>query len=172
MQTNERDELDWLAFRYISNEMTATEADAFEQRLANDQLAREAVARAVDLVQAVADLPADVVSLATTQHSPFAARSIRPRRVLGLKTWIAAAAAAIVIAALGQQLLRDSSDESALAKVWAKMRSGHDANDSSDRELLADSEDSMLDDEADLTVPAWLIEAVGGESDSDKWEDS
>lgn len=45
--------LDWLAFRYIANEMSDDERDAFESRLADEQAAREAVAAAVELSQTV-----------------------------------------------------------------------------------------------------------------------
>ena len=65
------EDLDLLAFRYIAGELTPAESEAFEQRLADDQAAREAVARAVDLAQAVASVPADIVPLSTTHHSPL-----------------------------------------------------------------------------------------------------
>lgn len=55
------DELGWLAFRYIADEMTAQESDLFEQRLAIDQAAREAVANEVQISQGLAEaLAADV----------------------------------------------------------------------------------------------------------------
>lgn len=50
------DELDWLAFRYVSNELAETECSAFEARLADDLLAQEAVARAVETTHAVVAL--------------------------------------------------------------------------------------------------------------------
>jgi hypothetical protein len=49
------DELDWLAFRYVAGELTPKEAGAFEERLASDQAAREAVARAAALGMEVAE---------------------------------------------------------------------------------------------------------------------
>lgn len=50
-------ELDWLAFCYIANELSAEDHKAFEERLADDQQAREAVARAVELTQNLAAIP-------------------------------------------------------------------------------------------------------------------
>src|SRR3954451_766284 len=47
-------ELDWVALCYASGELNAMEAAQFEARLADDQAAREALARAVELTQAVA----------------------------------------------------------------------------------------------------------------------
>ena len=160
MQRLNENDLDWLAFRYISNEMTPPEAESFEWLLADDQAAGEAVARAVDLSQAVAAVPQQVLPLRS--HS----RRARPIR------WIAAAAAVLVGSIFIFQSFHNSSELKALAKVWAK-RLGQEAFDLNDPALLADSEDPMsLDDENDLTVPSWMIEAVGGGSDSDKWEDS
>ncbi|HWC90847.1 MAG TPA: hypothetical protein VG433_14355 [Pirellulales bacterium] len=56
-------ELFWQAFRYASDEMTAAEREAFETVLANDQSAREAVARVVELeglVRSVENAPVEV----------------------------------------------------------------------------------------------------------------
>src|SRR5262245_34308227 len=47
------DELHWLAFRYVAGEMTAAEEESFEQQLADDQEAREAVAQVVELNEAI-----------------------------------------------------------------------------------------------------------------------
>lgn len=47
-QFDKHEELDWLAFRYISNEMNEAELAAFEERLEQDHAACEAVARAVN----------------------------------------------------------------------------------------------------------------------------
>ena len=52
----------WHAFRYIADELSADETEQFEARLADDQVAREAVARAVELSQAIATLPTEPVS--------------------------------------------------------------------------------------------------------------
>ena len=43
--------LDWLAFQYLANELGNAEREAFEETLAENQAAREAVARAVELTQ-------------------------------------------------------------------------------------------------------------------------
>lgn len=45
----DREELDWLAFRYVAGELTEIEAAQFEERLGTHQAAREAVARNVEL---------------------------------------------------------------------------------------------------------------------------
>jgi hypothetical protein len=60
-----QDELDWLAFRYVAEELSADEADAFERLLADDQSARDAVSRAVQTTRAVASLGAADFEAAT-----------------------------------------------------------------------------------------------------------
>ena len=49
------DETQWLAFRYVLDEMTAEEREAFEHSLEDDPNRCESVAIAVQLVQAIAD---------------------------------------------------------------------------------------------------------------------
>lgn len=61
MGASQRGELSWTAFRYVSGEMSVAEAETFEQRLAGDQAAREAVARSVQITQAVTTAPAGPV---------------------------------------------------------------------------------------------------------------
>lgn len=51
---SEVDELNWLAFRYVSGEFDESDVSDFEQRLGTSQSAREAVVRAVRLSDAVA----------------------------------------------------------------------------------------------------------------------
>jgi hypothetical protein len=63
------DELDWLAFRYVAGEMTADEEERFEERLARDQLAREAVDHAVELNEAI--------RLVASESAPVIASRVR-----------------------------------------------------------------------------------------------
>src|SRR5690349_1799740 len=79
-----------LAIRYIACEMSEDELAAFEQRLEHDQAAREAVAQAVELAGAVAQLPG------TNADTLLMVRPRRPwRRMASL------AAAACVALAFG-----------------------------------------------------------------------
>src|SRR4051812_46731911 len=79
-------DVSWLAFRYVSGEMGRDEAEAFEGRLDQDQGAREAVAEAVALAAAVA------------QVEPAVLRMTRRRvaRVMAVLAVGAAAAASLV----------------------------------------------------------------------------
>lgn len=49
----EQDDLDWLAFQYVADELDEAERAAFESRLADDTVASEAVVAAMKLAQQV-----------------------------------------------------------------------------------------------------------------------
>jgi len=50
-EQSSQSDLDWLAFRYIADELDASAREAFELRLAGDQTAREAVASTMEVTQ-------------------------------------------------------------------------------------------------------------------------
>ena len=84
-----QDDLEWLAFRYISGELTDGELSDFETRLAEDQVAREAVARSVQMTHAV-------VSLAEAETAgPVLVRPLF--RWQRMHTWAASAVAVVAI---------------------------------------------------------------------------
>jgi len=108
-------ELDWLAYQYVAGEFSHAERDSFEERLAIDQAAREAVAAAVELSSAcraafAADSvrPAHVVSRRSTPSGQSTRQTARRLAVLA-----AALAACIAIAWLGR--FRDGGSDPGLA---------------------------------------------------------
>lgn len=102
MSANQRDELDWIAFRYVAGEMTADEAGDFELQLADDQASQEAVCRAVGFAQRLADAGSvgqDSRSTVTTATAPVERGMLTFRsRVVGAAGWMAAGAAAATLA--------------------------------------------------------------------------
>jgi len=70
----DRTDLDWAAFCYAVGELDAAAAENFELRLAGDQRAREALARAVELCQAVA--AAESLAAASLAAESLAAESL------------------------------------------------------------------------------------------------
>lgn len=69
-----KQDLDWLAFCYAAGELDAAESENFEAKLADDQRAREALARAVELTQTVAAAESqcgDFVVLASHERSDW-----------------------------------------------------------------------------------------------------
>ena len=59
MNAKQREDLDWLAFRYVAAELSPAESRQFEGRLEHDQQAREAVGRVVEVTCAVRSLDWD-----------------------------------------------------------------------------------------------------------------
>jgi anti-sigma factor RsiW len=97
------EELDWLAFQYISGELTPAESEAFENRLATDQFARERLAAAVELAGSVAGAcaaaggRAEVVPGGGSGGTTRRAGRFRKRAMVGWATVMAAGAAACFV---------------------------------------------------------------------------
>jgi len=91
MKDKRLEALDWQAFCYVAGDLPPEEENAFETRLANDQAAREAVARAVTLTCAVA--AAGPQTRQETAGSSTAGKWRRPGTVSAL-IWATVAAAA------------------------------------------------------------------------------
>jgi anti-sigma factor RsiW len=90
------DDLDWQAFCYAAGELSPTAMAEFEQRLGSDQATREALARAIELTQAIASAE----SLASVVRRPAAVELDRSRRSMRQMAWGAMGTAALVAAAL------------------------------------------------------------------------
>jgi ferric-dicitrate binding protein FerR (iron transport regulator) len=169
---NLNDELDWLAFQYVAGELTADEEEQFERRLAEDQTAREAVERAVELKEAIQLASASWVPARRTQ------RRLAVRRSLA---WAGALAASLLLA-IG--LLRtisttphvvnpppdrnlpeeDSRASEAVARTWVELRRSPApealAADTPPPEPLVASEFGVEDvTETDVSVPQWMLTA-------------
>lgn len=181
LTTEQASDVEWLAFCYVANEMPVGQRDRFEERLANDQAAREAVATAVELTQTIAGIE-------SIEHSiQVATRPSRGAQVWQRATWIATAVAACLAIVLGYQLvshvlsngngqpggvaeedLDSRSDSGELAQAWVE--AGDDSSeilsaDSSSEEVLEDSEfsESMAERDA-VETPDWMMAAVSGMS--------
>jgi hypothetical protein len=165
----ERHELDWSAFCYAAGEMNEAEAAAFELRLSDDQSAREALARAVELTQVVAS--AESLQPMVAVRSPSSQWSRR----LG---WMAIGSAASLLVALlwsgagpwfagswrGGETVA-SGEQTRLADAWSQTRQELADGES---ELWypkhASDSDAVIPtieaDELDSATPAWLTAAV------------
>jgi hypothetical protein len=172
MNAAEREELDWLAFLYVAGELAPDEHDEFERRLANDQLACDAVSRAVKVTQAIRTAE-EVKPVAV---SPV--RRARLRRSLHLAACLSACALVVIVC---HWLLRDSEStltdvseapstaQAELAVVWRETRL-EVADQQSDVWTLPQVNDSGDSPTAPggpshLEVPDWLLSAVALEAD-------
>lgn len=167
------EELDWLAFCYVSGELLDDDRTAFEVRLADDQDACEAVARAVELMQAIV--------VAQSLGNPQLVTSVVSRGVINWRrrlAWMSmgATAALVLVAAWIQWAATKDlrappdGDRQKLAEVWSQTR------ETVRRIVQVETYDAPVttesDDPQDAGLPSWLTAAVmnpgaGGEPDDD-----
>ena len=176
-------DLDWLAFRYVSGEMTAEEHAAFEENLTESQPAREAVAAAVLLAQAVVLAEKSQPDSGRAKLVPASLTKRGPTWRWRL-TWALVGGAVSLLLAWGLQFWRDSSraqnvvgqyrptgheDLSALALQWTAA-GGFDIGNADDGSPDRESEEPTIEGHApfaiaadlfdDLAAPDWLLSAI------------
>jgi hypothetical protein len=148
---------DWLAFRYIAGELTGDEAAAFEADLETSQPAREAVARAVELSQAVAWAELHQVELAGHAGQSAGRKSLE----YGLG-WFAAGVTAASVAGLVWWNSQSRPDATpALADAWSKSRAVEpplSSPEASPVEIFP-----LLDSGEPAIAPAWMTAGVIGQ---------
>jgi hypothetical protein len=175
MQAPEYDDLHWLAFRYVSDEMSPDESGAFEQRLEVDQAAREAVAGAVEMGQAVVACRTDAVPILRVR-----------RRWVHWAAGMAACLAVAIVGSHGARLWRTApaGDGSfvpsklapdagqGLAIAWL-MSDAHvepaDVRPDGWETVIATGPDegTLTGNEADEPeVPGWMFQAVAADADA------
>ena len=150
---------DWLAVRFVLGELDATDAAAFEQQLATDQAARDAVVRATQLVQTLAAMPAPAVRPVRRSVS---------RRIVAALTVVAAT---LCVALIGYRSLvppvpevveqkpTRSVDPARLAALWLDSANSLNGIPEADAE-----EPSPSDPHWELLPPDWLLAAVEEEA--------
>jgi anti-sigma factor RsiW len=193
---NDDDDLGWLAYRYVTDELTEGEREAFELRLADDQAAREAIASAVELLASLraagsppvrhpktSSIPVHVPARRGAERGQSAGRlSSRWRTVAARGGALAAAVIAASLALMTWGPWRpiadpaEGTDPSAglaglLGSVW-------EASPATDVEALPEesvvepvAEESSINDAsviaADITAPDWLLAALAVEPEDE-----
>lgn len=171
------DQLFWQAWRYAADELSGAERAAFEDRLACDQGAREALAQAVEMDVAVVavEQTRGVVALPDRSVSESAS-SPAARRTLAASLWmmLGAAACFAFMTWLGSgDTGRSSSDpfaaqgpEASLAAAWldarAELAAELTTDPSSTLPALAEwAGASELEDRSeDIQSPDWMLAAL------------
>ncbi len=179
---NQASDYHWLALKYVTGEMAGEDLASFESLLAESQPAREAVAAAVLLSQAVAlaaggSPPVEIDKPAPSGHG---------RRTVSLRqrlSWAIAGAAVSLLVAWGLQAWRSASQgdaaarsrpaaQSELADLAGQWSAAADLGlpDSYTADGKPDSEDVAADDRGslaagrdaaeELAAPDWLLAAV------------
>lgn len=183
------DELHWLAFRYVAGELSAAEEERFEQRLAKDQAAREAVEQAAELSNAIRLVAADTAAVPHRDSYRVARRA----------TWVAVTVAGLLLAAfvcwrslsdpssdtnsadanaetLVQPLTtsEETDDENAsTALAWARLRAANsiepaefEAEQWNHAEAELAEANLRAGDRVDKQLPAWLLTAIASEAET------
>jgi hypothetical protein len=192
MSAEHQGELDWLAFRYVAGEMTAQEAIALEQRLADDQEAREAVGRAVGLAQRLAEArppDRDYIRSAGSGSAPGnpGIKTLRGRLVRAVGWMAAGAAAASLVFSLARSTgpvpseaavkssgTLDASRAGPVERVPDAEALGllqaSDAWTAHTERWLSEAKSPIANDSPDLrnlpSVPPWLLTAAAGSNTS------
>ena len=185
MRHQRPDDLDWLAFCYVVDELPPDKAAEFENRLASDHAAREAVAEAVELTCAV---NLTCAAADARDHGPTVAPSAvsAPRRPAGLVVrlaWsgIAASLCLVVVLAyqhdranapvadsrqngVGGEPITKSDDRSErLAVLWSQTReelASVEFDDSAELPPLPAEDAADEDVYATNVSPSWMLAAV------------
>ena len=180
MNTSDRlEELDWLAFQYVADELDGVERAAFELRLEEDTAACEAVVSAMKLAQAVdhsfgTELRKDGTTpeavdreIRPASQSPATANHSSFSRTAALSIAATVAAAIFGWWLINQPAANSIDNHGTVAIAWAD--SGEDTNwDSSADTIVADDlqsvgYESIQDAEDDLLRDSddeWLLVAL------------
>jgi hypothetical protein len=181
MNNRERQsELDWLAFCYAAGELSSAETEQFEVRLADDQAAREALARAVELTQ--------IVAAAEAQSGEFITPAVRSGNEWNTRlSWMAIGGLASLLVALlwsgvvgptwtAAQRRFSAASQHELALAWNMTRTeianvreaglwlpGPAANEADDEP----GNDLRIDEMGVDESPSWMTAAVFGQATDD-----
>lgn len=152
-------DLEWLAFQYVSEELSAEDVALFEERLAVDQTAREAVAEAMLLLQAV--------SAGARIASPVQARRSWTQHAAWAAIGAAACLAVVFVlrslpkqSPLAQRPQASDLSSAELALVWAQ---SDPYGEPEAADPTAEEENGLAAEiDRELVVPVWMLEAVSG----------
>jgi len=158
-------ETGWTALKYAARRLNDVEEQAFEETLAVDQKAREAVAQAVELSHSVAALHAGSDAGNAPLVEPLI-MTAKPRLWRQPAAWLAAGLAASVLFMFtqmgGRPTINPEGAAEALSMTWADLHNG-----SEEVVTVAGSElpgpESVVADEPtnEPTVPDWMLVGVG-----------
>lgn len=183
------DELSWQAMRYVSGEMSESEAATFEELLSSDEAACEAVSRAVQLSFVVRDAfetePAKTVELPekpeTVASKVLAVRSLPPMaaRWMSLATAIAAVAAVLMVASSVENgtevavVTNSGTEASELVDLWtqaADVLPQETPAATTGDERIVQTDESPIDAVDLVDVPDWLLVALETQQRGDEDE--
>ncbi|MFK7779294.1 MAG: hypothetical protein QM501_14405, partial [Gimesia sp.] len=173
-------DLDWVAFQYLSNELSEQEAEAFEELLAQKQEAREALATATQLLAGLKSIEALPTIKTPSMTSKQVALETSPVSSFRSQQWAIVSCAAIVLLVTTVLLTKPVSDELPRSQIVQTEPSQEDLehvldlwsesaeetsimisslNFSSDSTDLIDQQNILAENQP-LEIPDWLYTAV------------
>lgn len=174
-------QLEWTAFCYASGDLSLAETEQFEARLADDQEAREALARAVELTQVVAAAESQCGELVVGYKRVNWTTRLSWAAIGGLAALVLATVWSGGLSRFGVEPTNAgiSSKNGALASAWSETRielrdlaeigplhpltginSEADDDQPAENELSAD--ELTADELAVSDAPAWMTIAIEG----------
>lgn len=150
--------LEWLAFCYVADELSADERAAFEERLATDQAAREAVAAAVELSLATQWVVAEAEQPVVTKSQPTADTYRR-----GWWSVALACGGLLALVVMNQLVWRPGTSPEAareLALAWSATLPDDGSSESEDANVNETLLMEPLGEEVEMDLPTWMVAAV------------
>lgn len=168
-------ELNWLAFRYVANELDPTETSDFESLMLTDQSAREAVAKMVgETVTFRSAFASDNVAAASLQRENWSRKTIRVT-VVSVGSCLTLLLAMLLVRSTSSPIDRVAGDvieseslasPAQLAYAWAESRRGLGELRQSTSVNASDPMDVVLNDtfvsdlDQPLVAPSWMLAAL------------
>ncbi|HEX4130211.1 MAG TPA: hypothetical protein VHZ24_09215 [Pirellulales bacterium] len=170
------EDLFWTAFRYVADELPAEEAEQFDERLAADQTARDAVARVVELSAAVAAMPGDAWA-APAREPSIIALPLERRGWMQPVGWMSLGVAAALAVMLAIDSVRPKAtnhrteatiaaagDGRTLALAWYRTQDAVPTSLPDEPDVSQDVPSMAADASiADGAAPSWLLAAMSGQ---------
>lgn len=169
-------DLDWVAVQYLSNELSAQEALRFEQLLAEQQDAREALSSAVQLIAGLKSI--DSMSTLNVQAPASQQNALNARSVFFSRNGALVASAVVILLAtsflLTESPVRNTSapqivqtepsqaELEYLLNLWSESAEDNSIvslNSNTEQTDLIDQQNVLAENHA-LEVPDWLYTAV------------
>jgi len=176
-----QDDLDLLAFQYLTNELSDCDYESFERQMEHDQEAREALARVVQITQTLGAVQRSCPITPASISPPVLQPAVRWQRA----TWAIGAIAACLALLLGYQTWQNSNtntdrsvtsnstatrnaDSPQLAFAWLEAVdelaiSGDETVVGSPLESEEVAADERFEDESSqYDAPDWMLAAISG----------
>lgn len=180
--TTQFDELEWRAFRYLTGELTPSEASLFESSLEQDLSACEALARITEVIYAARQMETRPMSVRPVNGTSLPSRTAPHSRAIrwagvSLATISMAMLVALFVSRSGSRTTPPNLAETVPLSQAAELISHWNADESASPDdmlnLPAERPEEIFGDLDEVaTVPSWMIAALSLENAEELTSDS